>query len=218
MNGSELAAGTVALLAALDLIGVFANAVLGGSVARQERFDPIGFGALAIVSGLGGGLVRDVLLQTGPPVALVNPAYLAIALAGAGLAFLLHFEHRAWRLVFPYVDALALGCWAAVGAQKALLSGLAWLPSLLLGVVTAVGGGVIRDLAVGRRPTVFGGNTLYATCALLASGVAVAGTLIGHSQEAALLATVLGAASCLLARRRGWMLPESVSWRSKEPT
>ena len=82
----------------------------------------------------------------------------------------------------PYVDALALGCWAAVGAQKALLSGLSWLPSLLLGVVMAVGGGVIRDLAVGQRPSIFGGNTLYATCALLASGLAVAGSLTGHTQ------------------------------------
>jgi uncharacterized membrane protein YeiH len=51
-------------------------------------------------------------------VALTNPAYLATALAGAGLAFLVRFEHWAWKLVFPYVDALALGCWAAVGAQR----------------------------------------------------------------------------------------------------
>ena len=67
------------MLAVLDLIGVFANAILGGSVARRHRFDPIGFAALAIVSGLGGGIIRDVLLQQGPPVALTSPAYLTTA-------------------------------------------------------------------------------------------------------------------------------------------
>ena len=212
LTGADASAGTVVVLAVLDLIGVFANAILGGSVARRHRFDPIGFAALAIASGLGGGIIRDVLLQQGPPVALTNTAYLATALAGAGLAFFVHFEHRPWKLVFPYVDALALGCWAAVGAQKALLSGLSWLPSLLLGVVTAVGGGVIRDLAVGQRPTIFGGNTLYASCALLASGVAIAGTMTGHTQVGAMVGTGVGAASCLLARWRGWMLPEAVEW------
>jgi uncharacterized membrane protein YeiH len=173
----------------------------------------IGFAALAIASGLGGGIIRDALVQQRPPVALTNPAYLATALAGAGLAFLVRFGHWAWKLVFPYVDALALGCWAAVGAQKALLSGLSWLPSPLLGVVTAVGGGVIRDPAVGRRPTIFGGNTLYATCALLASGLAVTGTITGHTQVGVMVGTGVGAASCLLARWRGWMLPEAVEWR-----
>jgi uncharacterized membrane protein YeiH len=78
----------------------------------------IGFAALAIASGLGGGIIRDALVQQRPPVALTNPAYLATALAGAGLAFLVRFGHWAWKLVFPYVDALALGCWAAVGAQR----------------------------------------------------------------------------------------------------
>ena len=76
--------------------------------------------------------------------------------------------------MFPFVDALALGCWAAAGAQKTLLSGLGWLPAVLLGTVTAVGGGAIRDIALSRVPAIFGGNTLYATCALIASGVMVA--------------------------------------------
>jgi hypothetical protein len=66
-------AGSAAVLAVLDLIGVFANAILGGSVARRHRLDPIGFAALAIVSGLGGGIIRDVLRQQGPPVALPAP-------------------------------------------------------------------------------------------------------------------------------------------------
>ena len=76
------------LFRALDLTGVFANALLGGVIARRERLDPIGFVALAVMSGLGGGLIRDTLLQHGTPVALTDPAYLLIAFAGAVVTFL----------------------------------------------------------------------------------------------------------------------------------
>ena len=75
------------LLRVLDLTGVFANALLGGAVARRHGFDPVGFAALAIVSGLGGGLIRDTLLQHGTPVALTNYAYLTTALIGAAVAY-----------------------------------------------------------------------------------------------------------------------------------
>jgi uncharacterized membrane protein YeiH len=117
-------AGTVAeVLRAVDLLGVAANALLGGAVARRHNLDPIGFAVLAILSGLGGGLLRDVLLQKGPPVALTDYSYLVTALVAAGVAFAVRFEGRTWDRVFPVVDALALGAWSAVGAQKTLLSG-----------------------------------------------------------------------------------------------
>lgn len=208
------------LLRWLDLAGVFANAVLGGAIARRYRFDPIGFAVLATVSGLGGGIIRDVLLQHGTPIALTDDAYLVTALAGAGFAFLISSEGQAWHSVFPFVDALALGCWAAVGTQKALLFGLGWLPALFLGTVTAVGGGVIRDLCVGNVPTIFGGNTLYATCALVASGVMVGMKDAGLPGAGSLLATLVGALLCLLSRWRGWMLPEGmdVSRRLRPPS
>jgi uncharacterized membrane protein YeiH len=203
------------LLRWLDLAGVFANAVLGGAIARRYRFDPIGFAVLATVSGLGGGMIRDVLLQHGTPIALTDNAYLLTALAGAGFTFLVASEGSAWHSVFPFVDALALGCWAAVGTQKALLFGLGWLPALFLGTVAAVGGGIIRDLCVGNVPTIFGGNTLYATCALVASGVMVAMKDAGYTNAGAILATVVGALLCLMARWRGWMLPEGVDLASR---
>lgn len=208
------------LLRWLDLAGVFANAVLGGAIARRYRFDPIGFAVLATVSGLGGGIIRDVLLQHGTPIALTDDTYLVTALAGAGFAFLISSEGQAWHSVFPFVDALALGCWAAVGTQKALLFGLGWLPALFLGTVTAVGGGVIRDLCVGNVPTIFGGNTLYATCALVASGVMVGMKDAGLPGAGSLLATLVGALLCLLSRWRGWMLPEGmdVSRRLRPPS
>jgi uncharacterized membrane protein YeiH len=201
------------LFRALDLTGVFANAILGGVIARAERFDPVGFATLAVLSGLGGGLIRDTLLQRGTPIALTDYAYLLVALGGAALAFLLRIEGRAWNALFPVVDAVALGSWAAAGAQKTLALGLGWLPALLLGTITAVGGGFVRDVVLHRVPGIFGGNTLYATSALAASAIMVGLYRAGHQTTGLIAATVAGAVLCLLARRRGWRLPVGEGWR-----
>src|ERR1700727_3994849 len=98
------------LFIAIDLPGVLANAILGGVVARAERLHPVGFIALAILSGLGGGLIRDTLLQHGTPAALTYPAYIPTALIGAAIAFFVPVKGRLWNVAFPLVDALALGC------------------------------------------------------------------------------------------------------------
>lgn len=201
-----------ALFRAIDLMGVMGNAVLGGVLARRARLDPVGFGTLAILSGLGGGLIRDTLLQRGTPIALTDYAYVATALTGAGIAFALHIEGRMWDRAYPLVDALALGCWAAAGAQRTLDAGLGWLPAVLLGTITAVGGGTVRDLFLGRRPGIFNGP-LYATAALLASGVMVVLYRLGHPSAGLVVTTLTGAGLTLLARWRGWHLPEPPQWR-----
>jgi uncharacterized membrane protein YeiH len=125
----------------------------------------------------------------------------------------LHVEGRVWDRVFPFVDALALGCWAAVGAQKTLGFGLGWLPAMLLGTITAVGGGMVRDVVLRRIPLIFGGTTLYATCALVASGVMVLLYRLGHPTIGLVAATLTGAGLTLLARWRNWQLPEAYVWR-----
>lgn len=195
-----------------DLMGVFANALLGGVLARTERLDPVGFGALAILSGLGGGLLRDTLLQRGTPVALTDYAYILTALAGAAVAFGLDVEGRLWDRGFPWIDALALGCWASAGAQKTLGVGLGWLPAILLGTITAVGGGAVRDIVLRRVPAIFGGNTLYATPAVVASAVMVGLYDAGHQSLGLVAATTVGAGMTLVARWRGWQLPEADPW------
>lgn len=200
------------LFRALDLTGVFANALLGGVIARREKLDPIGFAVLAVLSGLGGGLIRDTLLQRGTPVALTDYAYLLTALGAAALSFLVRVERRLWERFWPVIDALALGCWAAAGAQKTLAAGLGWLPAVLLGAITAVGGGVVRDIVLRRVPAVLGGNTLYATCAIAASGVLVILYENGYRTAGLLAALVVGAGLCLLARWRGWILPNADAW------
>jgi uncharacterized membrane protein YeiH len=200
------------LLRALDLTGVFANAVLGGVIARRAKLDPVGFAVLAVLSGLGGGLIRDTLLQHGTPIALTDYSYLLTAFAGATVAFLLRIEGRVWNNVWPVIDALALGCWAAAGAQKTLSVGLGWLPAILLGTITAVGGGAVRDIVLRQVPAILGGNTLYATCALTASAALVVLSYNGYPTAGSLTALVVGAGLCLIARWRGWILPSADAW------
>ena len=196
----------------LDLTGVFGNAVLGGLIARQEKLDPIGFAVLAVLSGLGGGLLRDVLLQHGPPAALTDYAYLLTAFAGAAATYVANVQGRVWDRVWPVVDAVALGCWACTGAQKTLDVALGWLPAVLLGVITAVGGGAVRDIVLRRVPGVLGGNTLYATAALAAAGTLVLLTALGQPAWGSIAGLAVGAGLCLLARWRGWILPDADSW------
>jgi uncharacterized membrane protein YeiH len=200
------------LFRVLDLAGVFTNAILGGMVARDKRLDPVGFAALALLSGLGGGIIRDTLLQHGPPIALTDSLYALTAIAGAVVAFVLPVRGRVWSVSFLLIDALALGCWATVGAQKTLSLGLGWLAALLLGTITAVGGGALRDLFVQRIPQIFGGNTLHASCAVVASGVVIGFWYAGLPTVGALVGTAVGAAMCVLARWRGWQLGEGLAW------
>jgi uncharacterized membrane protein YeiH len=201
------------VLLAVDLAGVLGNAVLGGIAARSARLDLVGFVVLAILSGLGGGIIRDTLLQRGAPLALVDPVYLVLAVVGAAVAFVVPFTGRWSRRALTLIDALAVGCWAAVGAQKALAAGLGWLPAILLGVTTAVGGGMVRDLFLLRVPAIFGGNTLYATSALVASVEMVVLTAIGLPAVGSGVALLSGAALSLLAKRYGWVLPTEVRVR-----
>lgn len=197
----------------LDLIGVFTSAALGAVIARSARLDLVGLTVIALLSGLGGGVLRDTLLQHGTPIALTDYAYVLTALAAAALAFVVPFQSRAWNWTWPVIDAVALGSWAAAGAQKTLFVGLGWLPAILLGTVTAVGGGMIRDIVLRRVPAVLGGTTLYATCAVAASALMVVFQRSGHARVGLVVATVFGGGLCLLARRRGWMLPADLSHR-----
>ncbi len=199
----------------VDLAGVLGNAILGGIAARSARLDIVGFVILAILSGLGGGMIRDTLLQRGTPVALTDPYYLILAVIGAFIAFAVHFNGHWSQRALTLIDALAVGCWAAAGAQKALGAGLGWLPAIMLGVITAVGGGMVRDLFLLRVPAIFGGNTLYATSALLASVEMVLFSELGLAAIGSAAAILSGAALSLLARRYGWILP--IEMRIRRP-
>ena len=202
------------LTTTLDLLGVFANGLLGGAVARTQNMDLFGFAAMGLVSGLGGGIIRDVLLEHGTPAALVDPAYIPTALAGAAIAFLMYIQSRAWNRVFILVDAAAISCWATAGALKTLEAGLEWLPAVLLGTITAIGGGVSRDLMLQRVPAVFKDGPLYATVAIVVAVIQVAfaeayGTRFFTGTAVAI---GVGIVLRLVAYWRGWRLPTGLDW------
>jgi uncharacterized membrane protein YeiH len=170
---------------------------------------------VGLCSGLGGGIIRDVLLGYGPPAALTNPAYIPTALAGACVAFVVQIEHRTWDRAFIGVDAVALSMWATAGALKALGDGLGWLPAVLLGTITAIGGAITRDLLLQRVPAVFAQGTLYATVAILVAAVAVifARTHGLSSGTGTTVAIVVGVTLRLVAYWRGWQLPRGLDWK-----
>ena len=202
------------LTTTLDLLGVFANGLLGGAVARTQTMDLFGFAAMGLVSGLGGGIIRDVLLEHGTPAALVDPAYIPTALAGAAIAFLMHIQSRAWNRVFLLVDAAAISLWATAGALKTLEAGLEWLPAVLLGTITAIGGGVSRDLMLQRVPAVFKDGQLYATVAIV---VAIIQVIFAEAYgvryfTGTVIAIAVGFALRLVAYWRGWRLPTGLDW------
>jgi len=201
------------LLRALDLMGVVVMGITGGSIARGLRFDPVGFAAIGIVSGLGGGILRDVILDQGVPAAFDGPWYLVCALAGAGFSFLVAADGTAWRRLMVGLDATALGLWAATGTLKSLAAGLDVLAAILLGIVSAVGGGAIRDLLVGRIPVIFGGGPLYATSALVTATGAVLVQALHLPGALVLVAVVLGTSLAILSQWRSWGLPSHQDWQ-----
>ena len=192
----------------LDLSGVLLNGILGGLIARRKNFDLVGFAVLAILTATAGGILRDVMIQAGPPFALTDPYYLYTACAGALVAWWVPFTSRFAGRFLVVADAVVLGTWAATGAAKALGNGLGVMPALLLGCLTAVGGSMIRDVSVGETPAVFGGNKLYAVPALCAAGTVVVVVRTNLPDAYAMpAATLVGAGTCLLAYWRSWRLP-----------
>ena len=200
----------------IDLTGVLLNGILGGKLARTKHFDAVGFVILAIMSAMGGGIVRDVMLQHGPPVALTDPLYISPALVGAVIAFFWKLSSRFWGIALIIADGTVLGCWAATGAMKTLALGFGVMPALLLGITTAVGGGMIRDVTAGNVPMVFGGNNLYATPALVSAAIMVLLYTLGSPTWGMILATVVGSSFTVVAHWRKWQLPVHSDWSLAE--
>lgn len=153
-----------------ELGAVILMSMTGGIVAIKRGYDVVGVASLALLVGLGGGLIRDgIFIQQGPPSVVTNPLYIQSALLGAAIGALLGDRVERFRRVIAGVDALALGAYAAFGVQKALGAGLPVATAILVGVVTAVGGGLLRDVITNEEPLVFRPGQFYALVALAAS-------------------------------------------------
>jgi uncharacterized membrane protein YeiH len=159
--------GSFDLPVLFDLGATFAFALSGALAGIKRGYDIVGVLALALVSGIGGGLIRDALLiNAGTTPLLTNPRYIQVIVAAAVCGVLFGARiHRFARLI-AVVDALGLGAYAAFGVQKSLLAGLSAPAAVIVGVINAVGGGVLRDLLCREEPLVFKPGQFYLLTAL----------------------------------------------------
>jgi uncharacterized membrane protein YeiH len=163
---------TVVLPPVIDLGATFVFSITGAMVAIRRHYDPIGVFVLALASGLGGGLVRDGLfIQNGPPAAMREGSYLFAVIAGSVAAGILFKHVQRLSKSFLLLDSLGTGAYGVVGASKALEVGMAVPACIFVGVVNAVGSGVIRDVLVREEPLMFKPGQFYVIASLL--GVAI---------------------------------------------
>ncbi len=191
----------------LDLVGIFVFAISGALVGVRKGLDVFGVLVLAGTTGLGGGFLRDVLIGAVPPAALADWRYLMVPIGAGLVTFVFHPTLGRMERTVNVFDAFGLALFCVTGAVKALEYGLGPVPAALMGMVTGIGGGMLRDLLAGRVPVIFRGE-LYATPALAGSIVAVLGTRADLPEVAV---TLVGAAVCLvwrlLALWRNWQAP-----------
>jgi uncharacterized membrane protein YeiH len=192
----------------LDLAGMAVFAVSGALVASRKQMDAVGFVVVAAVTGIGGGTLRDVLLGRVPVFWLRSPEPLAVC-AGAALIvfFAAHLVESRFRALL-WADAVGLSLFAASGAETALLAGADPWAAVLLGVVSACFGGIVRDVVCGEVPLVLR-REIYLTAAGAGAAAFVAlRVAVGAGREAAIVAGVavaLGIRGAALLR--GWSLP-----------
>lgn len=198
---------TPLLITVLDFVGVFVFAASGGTLAARRKLDVFGVLVMAAAAALAGGIMRDVLIGAIPPASLKNSWYAVTALAGGTTAFFCYRGIERMNRPVMVLDAIGLGLFAVTGSKKALAFGLDPLPAVLMGVLTAVGGGAIRDLLLAEVPRVLR-EEIYALAALVGAAVVVAGHALGLP-DLPVVAAGVAAASLLriVSVARGWRAP-----------
>jgi uncharacterized membrane protein YeiH len=191
----------------LDLIGSLVFALSGAVAGVKNRLDLFGLMVLAFATGNAGGITRDLLIGAVPPAALTNLHYLWISVFAGLAAFFWYRKINVQGKPILYLDAAGLALFAVTGTQKALAAGLNPVMAALLGMLTGIGGGIVRDVLVNQTPVVLQSD-LYAVAALAAGAVVVMGNLF---RLPSFLGMLIGSALCLgirlLAILRGWHLP-----------
>jgi uncharacterized membrane protein YeiH len=195
------------LLVAFDLGGTFVFALSGATAAVKHRLDLFGVLVLSFAAGNSGGIARDVMIGATPPAAISEWRYVAVSMLAGLITF---YGYRIInRLSSPVLvfDAAGLALFAVSGAGKALAFHAGPVAAMLLGMLTGIGGGMVRDILVMEIPTVLR-TELYAVAALLGAAVVVFGRMLNLSASGAAIA---GALLCFglrfMAMRRGWQLP-----------
>jgi uncharacterized membrane protein YeiH len=188
------------MLLVLDLTGTFAFALNGALTAvRVARLDIVGVLTLGVVTAIGGGIIRDLMIGAVPPATFSDWRYLAVAAVGALIAFFLGTGLDRMAMPITALDAAGLSLFAVTGASKALDYGLGPVQAVILGAVTGVGGGTVRDVLIQRLPTVLA-SELYAIPALIGATITVVAAEVGLPLVPF---AVAAAAVCFLVRMIG---------------
>lgn len=157
----------------VDLASVIVGSAGGVAVARMRHLDAVGFVGLAIICGLGGGLIRDIMMQVGSVYMLDSPFAIPTSVATGLLAFF--FPAPVDKLdekgLLEWLDIMAVALFALIGTDKAIVHELHPASAVLMGIITAVGGGMLRDVFLGDVPRIFQRSNLYAVCALCGAAV-----------------------------------------------
>ena len=215
---TQFQAYAASTLLVLDLIGTFVFALSGAVAGVRERLDLFGVLVLSFASASAGGIIRDLLIGAVPPAAISDWRYLAVSLLAGVVVFFWYPISERLRNLRNHVlvfDAAGLALFAVVGTQKALGYKLNPIMAALLGVLTGIGGGMLRDVLVAEVPAVLRSD-LYAVAALAGALLVVAGYVLNFPPTPT---AISGAALCLAIRLiaiwRGWRLPVAGSLRSK---
>ena len=211
MTTTALNIGALAIPLWGDLLAVGVGSLQGAMFAsgfRDRRLDLLGIAIIGVATGVGGGLLRDILLNV-TPVALQSNWYLPSTIVAALLGMLLIRLFRRLDPIITFLDALTIGLFGAIGATKALALGLPEVPAVFVGVVSAVGGSILRDMLLNLPIALMHVGSLYAVAAGAGTIVLVVMVDLGVPLiPAAIACVVVTLAIRLLAVRFGWSLPE----------
>ena len=192
----------------LDLFGTMAFAVTGAFKAIEHKADIVGIIILATITGVAGGTIRDIILGKTLPNSLVDPIYVIITIISAIVLFFLYSKLRQHWNIFLKFDALGLGIFTVIGATFAYnLVGMNFLVIVLSGMLTAIGGGILRDIFVNQTPIVFV-KELYASASFIGAVLFYLTLLITNEIYAAtIIGMVITTVLRLVAMKYNWNLP-----------
>lgn len=198
---------TSTLLLVLDIVGIAVFATSGALVGVEKKLDLFGVVFLAVGTALGGGFMRDALLGATPAAALTDWRYISTPLLVGLVVFFIHPAVAKFARVLLLVDAAGLGLFAVAGARKAIDFGVGPVGACGVGMLTAIGGGIIRDVLVREIPTVLH-REIYATAALVASVLVVVGDRIDIDDVVvSVVAIAVGFSLRVISRWRKWSAP-----------
>jgi uncharacterized membrane protein YeiH len=205
------------LLVAFDLGGTFVFALSGATAGVKHRLDLFGVLVLAFAAGNSGGITRDVMIGAVPPAAISDWRYVAVSVLAGLITFYWYRIINRLRSPVLVFDAAGLALFAVAGAGKALAFHAGPVAAMLLGMLTGIGGGMVRDVLVREIPTVLR-TELYAVAALIGAAVVVIGKMLNlPSSDAATAGAILCFGLRFMAMRRGWQLPIARASKQSDP-